>query len=115
MGEKNSENIPDSQLKNAAIIESIQEDAKLFSNSLQELARFCTVNVEAIITKTLIDLFGRIVERTPVDTGRAKANWFMGPSPEVEEFNEDNAGEYEYKFEDGTTVWIFNNLVYIIP
>jgi hypothetical protein len=78
------------------------------------LAKFCTKNFEAIVTKTVIDLFAKIVERTPVDTGRARANWALAMdvnSPEYADLTD--AADWEYETEDGTTIWIYNNLVYI--
>lgn len=43
-----------------------------------DLERFrdkATRNAETVVRKTAIDLFSRVVLRTPVDTGRARANW----------------------------------------
>lgn len=43
-----------------------------------DLARFAEKaegNAEKIVRKVGIDMFSRTVERTPVDTGRARANW----------------------------------------
>jgi hypothetical protein len=102
------------RLKGDPIETSIQKDAKAFSASLLNLAKFCTKNFEAIVTKTVIDLFAKIVERTPVDTGRARANWALAMdvnSPEYADLTD--AADWEYETEDGTTIWIYNNLVYI--
>ena len=43
-----------------------------------DLARFAAKaegNAEKVVRKVGIDMFSRTVERTPVDTGRARANW----------------------------------------
>jgi len=103
-------------LKGDPIETSIQKDARSFSKSLSQLAEFCTDNYEAVVTKTVIDLFRRIVERTPIDTGRARANWSIGPDPNAAVDYKDlsDVADYEYKLDTGT-IWIFNNLVYIVP
>lgn len=35
-------------------------------------------NINAVIRKVAFDLGARIIMRTPVDTGRARANWVLG-------------------------------------
>ena len=50
-------------------------DAKEFSKALMDLSVYVNGEVAKVIRKACVDLYRRIVERTPVDTGRAKANW----------------------------------------
>ena len=103
-------------LKGDPIETSIQNNAKSFSASLSKLASFCEANYEAIVTKTVIDLFARIVERTPIDTGRARANWSISMDVNGNEYYDwSDQAEFEYKTERGDTIWIYNNLVYIVP
>ncbi|MHC4644042.1 MAG: hypothetical protein ACYTBJ_00975 [Planctomycetota bacterium] len=103
-------------LKGDPIETSIQKDARSFSRALAKLGKFCEENYEAIVTKTVIDLFASIAELTPVDTGRAKANWALGMSPTDTNYADiTNADNFEYRLRDGTTIWIYNNLVYIVP
>ncbi len=56
-----------------------------FSADLQKFARSINVQFETIVRKLAIDLFTKIVERTPVDTGRSRASWTL------------NAGRPSYK------------------
>mgnify|MGYP006429495409 CR=1 FL=1 len=66
-----------------------------------------------------------IVLATPVDTGRARANWIVGVNKRVEKSTEDAdksgrltiaAGEAEIgKAEADDTIHITNNLPYIVP
>lgn len=104
-------------LKNDPIITSIQDNAQDFARELDKLASFTDVNYEAIVSKTVIDLFYAIVKRTPVDTGRAKTNWFLGfdPNQEIGEYDFSDALEFGYDKKKGVTIWIYNNLEYIIP
>ena len=46
-----------------------------------DLTKFCQKakgNSELIFKKICFDLFGRVIARTPVKTGRARANWQLG-------------------------------------
>lgn len=108
------------------MIDDVPVNAAAFSKSLKALAGYATGNVEKVIRKTCIDLYRRIVERTPVDTGRAKANWQMSTTTTASElydkdgysFNEINeivsAEISDFTFELGDDqVFIYNNLEYI--
>jgi hypothetical protein len=55
--------------------ESISVTAAGFSKALMSMTDHVTGNVEQVIRKACVDLYRAIVERTPVDTGRAKASW----------------------------------------
>lgn len=46
-----------------------------FALDLERFAAKAEGNAEKVVRKIGIDLFSRTVERTPVDTGRARANW----------------------------------------
>ncbi len=54
---------------------SMSNNAADFSRSLMDLAHYAEKNIEQVIRKACIDLYRSIVEKTPVDTGRAKASW----------------------------------------
>lgn len=46
-----------------------------------DVAAWCAMaegNVEAAIKKIVVDIFSRVIMRTPVLTGRARANWVVG-------------------------------------
>ena len=77
-----------------------------------------------IVKKVIIDVFARIVQRTPVDTGRARASWQFGIG--VEPVGAVEAGEWQGKIPSlvaeatqkiiaaPATVWfIANHLDYI--
>ena len=104
-------------LKGDPIETSIQKSADGFARALATLGRFCTDNYDAIVTKTVIDLFASIVELTPVDTGRARANWAMGMdlNDSGDFVDLTDMAEFEYQTKRGDTIWIWNNLVYIVP
>jgi hypothetical protein len=76
--------------------------------------------------KLVFDIFGRIIDKTPVDTGRARNNWQMviGENPgDVVEDTSDKTGnaakEKGYSncagLAFGDNVTIYNNLPYIVP
>lgn len=58
----------------------ISDNAASFSRSLMELCEHVDGEVEKVVRKACIDLYRRIVQRTPIDTGRAKANWQISTS-----------------------------------
>lgn len=37
-------------------------------------------NADEVVRKVTLDVFGRVIKRTPVDTGRLKGNWQFGDS-----------------------------------
>ena len=58
------------------------DDVNKFEKVLQEQVRL-TIEGEAllIVKKVISEVFVRIVMRTPVDTGRARASWQFGAAP----------------------------------
>lgn len=46
-----------------------------FALDLQKFAEKAEKNSQTVVRKISIDLFSKTVLRTPVDTGRARANW----------------------------------------
>lgn len=93
-------------------------DLKKFGNATREQA-------EVIFRKITIDLDRRVVLGTPVDTGRARGNWFATigtPSAAVNDAARDKSGggaiaaatSTAMSAELGTTVWLTNNLPYIL-
>lgn len=91
-----------------------------------DLSRFCKkydADIKLVIRKISFEAFKRIILRTPVDTGRARANWGVtvgSPNKYVIE-SEDKSGSATLAMAaDGTMSWscegsIFmtNNLPYI--
>ena len=94
-----------------------------------DLAKFGKVTREqakTIFQKITIDLDTRVVLGTPVDEGRARGNWFPSlnsPSSQVDENSLDKSGgkaiaaatSTAMGAELGDTVWLTNNLPYILP
>ena len=69
----------------------IQKNAAAFSSALMDVCIEADGSIEAVIKKACFDLYARIIKRTPVDTGRAKASWGIGT-----EFSDAVAPEGEY-------------------
>lgn len=96
-----------------------------FQGKLAEFIEKVKVKKELVMKKVSQELWTGITERTPVDTGRARANWFLttnSPSQEVKEFKGAKTGEVpappppDISAIDGNEdVFIINNLVYIEP
>ena len=82
-----------------------------------DLARFgqkALGNAEKVVRKISLDMHSRIVERTPVDTGRAKAGTHI--SINTQPAGENGPGESGINpFKLGDTVIIYNNVEYIVP
>lgn len=79
-----------------------------------------------IFRKIIIDLDTRVVLDTPVDTGRARGNWFPSlnaPSDQVDESASDRSGSKAVgeatstaqRAKIGDIAWLTNNLPYILP
>lgn len=46
-----------------------------FADATSKWAKKAHKNVDVVMQKTAFELFKRVILRTPVDTGRARANW----------------------------------------
>jgi len=66
-----------------------------FTDDIAKFRAKVQARANSVIRKVGFDLHGRIVERTPVDTGRAKAGWSIDVRPD--------------------STWIYNNVEYIVP
>jgi len=103
---------------------NISNNAADFSNALTALADHTTGSIEKVIRKACIDLYRSIVEKTPVDTGRAKASWGLSTHHANDEASEnmtpeeavqvvsDNISDFTFKAQDDQVI-IYNNLEYI--
>jgi len=103
---------------------NISNNAADFSNALTALADHTTGSIEKVIRKACIDLYRSIVEKTPVDTGRAKASWGLSTHHTNDEASEnmtpeeavqvvsDNISDFTFKAQDDQVI-IYNNLEYI--
>jgi len=52
-----------------------KSSAQKFAVDLQEFAEALDVSIGIVVTKLALEAWTRITERTPVDTGRARASW----------------------------------------
>ena len=107
-------------------MDDTQESAAGFSRALMGLCDKVDGSIEAVIKKACFDLYARIVKRTPVDTGRAKASWGIstqfasdvlppgeyGDNPTVTMVGGAVGGLFDFSVHDEQVV-IYNNLDYI--
>lgn len=94
-----------------------------FSSTIAEFAKKLRIKAASLQKKITFDMHGDIMRRTPVDTGRARSNWFAtvgSPSAEVDVHGSGKKGEVipqppAPRLEiDGTQdTYIINNLPYI--
>lgn len=49
-----------------------------FADQLRRLSEKAKVDIETVVRKTVLDLQGGVVLRSPVDTGRFRSNWMVG-------------------------------------
>lgn len=96
-----------------------------FSLDLAKFGQKAVNNAEKIVRKIGFDMHSRIVQRMPVDTGRAKANQQISinslPSGSVLEFDKSGNAAISKgnralaNFKLGDTIFLYNNVEYIIP
>lgn len=109
----------------------VAKSAAAFTRNLKNLAEKVGDNYELAMKKGILDLYARIAQYTPADTGRARASWQvdvnLNKSSESESFDESsvdknkrgmsivdmNAEEFSSNYYGGTA-YIFNNLEYIL-
>ncbi len=99
-----------------------------FKAKLTDFAKRVKIAPQKVVKKVAFQLFRRIIEKTPVDTGRARASWTIAigsPSADVQPEGEyrSDANSLAVKANavlagygaDGhlPVVWIANNLPYI--
>ena len=96
-----------------------------FALDVQKFADSFDEGAEAAIKGTAIKLWGEIIRTTPVDEGRARANWFVtGQQPSVKITNNEDASRNGSdtafaaaiavdKLNDWSTITLTNNLPYI--
>lgn len=94
----------------------VARNAKEFTRQLMNLMQHVEGSVSQVIRKACLDLWSNIVESTPVDTGRAKANWSISTeqSSEVYEAGREYNPHFSFDYNDNLPViYIYNNLEYI--
>lgn len=96
--------------------------AMSFSLDIEKFAKKAGNNAATVVKKVSIDMSSRIVLRTPVDTGRARANWSLtfdrpmdGTTTSTDKTGQSTGSANTAKamtWKSGD-VWIANNLPYI--
>jgi len=95
-------------------------NAAEFRNDLEKAAKAIEADVEQIVRLTAAKIEEKVVQRTPVDTGRARASWNMSE----ESIDGSVKPEGNYGAPPATAVgalsgkkviYISNNLDYIVP
>lgn len=100
--------------------------ARDFAIDLKKFGEITREQGRVIFRKIALDLDARIVLGTPVDTGRARGNWFPSintPSSRVDLSASDKSGGSAISAAQGIvtvadlgdTIWFTNNLPYILP
>ena len=88
-----------------------------FTLDLSKFGAKAVANAEKVARKIGLDMHSRIVERMPVDTGRARANTGIAvggnPGTKTDSTGMPTANVGGFKLGDSIT--IFNNVEYIIP
>lgn len=98
-----------------------------FEGDLDKFAKQVGIDVDTVVKRVAFDLFERIVKKTPVDTGRARASWNISIGEPVFTVAPDgksamNEADIRAKAARALAagrkltepVWITNNLPYII-
>ncbi|MDT8445787.1 MAG: hypothetical protein RRB13_02680 [bacterium] len=100
------------ELSDAAASKSLTADQ--FAQHLEDLGSAIQGDLDQIHRQTALELFRRIVEKTPVDTGLARANWQLSDQLNSKVLE---LGPPQEPDLDGITaaqgLWLFNNLSYI--
>lgn len=93
-----------------------------FSNQIRQFNIDFSNLSDEVFRVTVIKFFGQIVQASPVDTGRFRANWFVTtsrPSTRVEPNSEKSENQVNQRIErkvngsrDQRVFWLTNNLPY---
>lgn len=112
-----------------------------FAGQLEDFRDFCLERADEIYYQLVMGISIRIIGRSPVDTGRFKANWQYSvnsyTSGSLNQYDVEGAGPYGRKLDEpyrtvdairemrteingnrpkmGDTVYIYNNLIYSVP
>ena len=94
-----------------------------FEDDVNKFQRKTVNKMDQIVRKVALELFTRIIYKTPVDTGRARSNWQVAigtPAAGTIEIDDKNGSATVSKataksagFRAGDTIYLANNLPYI--
>ena len=94
-----------------------------FALDLQRFARKAGGNLDKVLRKVVFDITREIIQKTPVDTGHARSNWFWGVhvvSDEDATLSKSGApslaraASFASTVRSGGVVYLANNLPYIM-
>lgn len=95
-----------------------------FASEIQQFAEKTNRNINQVRRGVALDLFTQIIQRTPVDTGRARSNWQTTintpASGNLSSFDRNGsnalsqAARIAATADGDDTIWLVNNLPYII-
>ena len=94
-----------------------------FALDLQRFARKASAVPDQILRKVVFDITREIVQKTPVDTGHARSNWFWGVQVVSDEDatmsksgapSLTRAASFASTVRSGGVVYLTNNLPYIM-
>ncbi len=84
-----------------------------FKAAFAKQVRAIQLKLDALPGKVALELLGSLVEKSPVDTGRFKANWTVSDIKPGSTIPDPRAGIEALKsFKPGTSIYISNNLPY---
>ena len=99
--------------------------SQLFTAQIGEWVHKAKGNIDLVVRKVALDMFLRVVMKSPVDTGRFKGNWqvAIGTIPAGVLNVEDKSGAATIAkvqaevlgLKAGQTIYLVNNLVYALP
>lgn len=93
-----------------------------FSKELDDFAKEFPSTANQIIRLVALEALKNVVLATPVDTGRARSNWFIGIDSPVEDETDDTDYQSNLATESkkllspvgSNIIWLTNNLPYIV-
>tara|TARA_B110000285_G_scaffold175827_1_gene197271 strand:- start:70 stop:462 length:393 start_codon:yes stop_codon:yes gene_type:complete len=97
-------------------------NVQAFVGDLDKFAKKTEINIETVVRKIAFEIYIGVTKKTPVDTGRAKANWNIGTGSIDFSINENatstaqgSAGRLTEprKGTGNKVIYISNNLPYI--
>lgn len=86
-----------------------------FDLDLANFARDLDLETEQVVRKVALDVHTRVSQKTPVDTGRARANWNVSPGTPDRSVSESTSSQMpSLRKGDGEgPIYITNSLPYI--
>jgi hypothetical protein len=87
-----------------------------------ELSRTFFATTNKLVRLVALEALKNIIIETPVDTGRARSNWFIGIDTPIDDITDEtnwqgNSADQQAKLlqpTDKSEIWLSNNLPYIV-